>query len=168
MFYRQLSLLVVAILLLSPNLVRAQEIEPGSQLSVGNIFIQTDEYGTFIYTPQIQIITPKASENPHTTSWDRHRRRTPVSNRRGKFAPSTVTKKTSSDSYTTVTTSTYPGNGSTIRSTTIRRSDRNGSQSSVSEQRQSMQCSGENSSVSQSTSTVNGHTVSSRTWTNCY
>jgi hypothetical protein len=167
MFYRQLSLLVVTILLLSPNLVRAQEIEPGSQLSVGNIFIQTNDYGTFIYTPQIQISTPKSIENTRSTRWDRHRRSTSVNNRRGKFTPSSVTKKTNSDSYTTVTTSTYPGNGSTIRSTTIRRSDRNGSQSSVSEQRQSIQCSGENSSVSQSTSTVNGRTVSARTWTNC-
>jgi hypothetical protein len=164
MFYRQFSLLAIAILLLSPNPVRAQEIESDSYISVGNIYIQNTNDWMIIQTPQIQIGIPKSTPR----SVDRQRRRTPVSERRSTFSPSVTHKKINSNSQTTVTTNTYPGSGSTIRSTTIRSSSSNGSQSILSEQRQSSQCSGEGSySVSQSTSTVNGRTVSSRTWTDC-
>jgi hypothetical protein len=163
MFYRQFSLLAIAILLLSPNPVRAQEIESDSYISVGNIYIQNTNDWMIIQTPQIQIGIPKSTPR----SVDRDRRRNPVSGRRTS-SPTMTHKKINSNSQTTITTNTYPGSGSTIRSTTIRSSSSNGSQSTVSEQRQSSQCSGEGSySVSQSTSTVNGRTVSSRTWTDC-
>jgi hypothetical protein len=166
MFYRQFSLLAIAILLLSPHPVRAEEIEPDSYISVGNIYIQNSNDWMIIQTPQIQIITPKST--PRSVDRDRQQRRNSVSGRRRNFTPSVTRKNIKSNSQTTITTNTYPGSGSTIRSTTIRSSIRNGSQSTVSEQRQSVQCSGEGSySVSQSTSTVNGRTVSSRTWTNC-
>jgi hypothetical protein len=166
MFYRQFSLLAIAILLLSPNPVVAEEIEPDSYVSVGNIYIQNNNDWMIIQTPQIQIITPKST--PRSVDRDRQRRRNSVSGRRRTFTPSVTRKKIDADSQTTVTTNTYSNSGSIIRRSTIRSSGSNSSQSTVSEQRQSIQCSGEGSySVSQSTSTVNGRTVSSRTWTDC-
>jgi hypothetical protein len=168
MFYRQFSLLVFAVLLLSPNPVRAQEIEPDSYISVGNIYIQNTNDWMIIQTPRIQIITPKSTQTPLSVGRDRHWQRTPVSGRRRTLSPTITHKKMNSDSQTTVTTNTYSRSGSTIRSTTIRSSSSNGSHSARSEQRQSIQCSGEgNYSVSQSTSTINGRTVSARTWTSC-
>ncbi|AFY95786.1 hypothetical protein [Chamaesiphon minutus] len=166
MFYRQFTLLAIAILLLSPNPVRAEEIEPDSYISVGNIYIQNTNDWMIIHTPQIQIVTPKST--PRSVERDRQRRRNSVSGRRRTFTPSVTRKKIDSDSQTTVTTNTYSSSGSIIRRSTIRSSGSNGSQSTVSDQRQSIQCSGEGSySVSQSTSTVNGRTVSSRNWTSC-
>jgi hypothetical protein len=168
MFYRQFSLLVFAVLLLSPNPVRAQEIEPDSYISVGNIYIQNTNDWMMIQTPRIQIITPKSTQTPLSIGRDRHRRSTPVSRSRRTFSPTITHKKMNSDSQTTVTTNTYSSSGSIIRKSTIRSSSSNGSHSAVSEQRQSIQCSGDGGySVSQSTSTVNGRTVSSRTWTSC-
>jgi hypothetical protein len=182
MFKRQFSLLVMATLLLSPNLVHANEIDGDTNLSVGNIQIQNTSNGNKIQTPNIQINTPKAAENPVIISRTRRRSRTVIRSIRTS-KPLVFNKKVNSDTQTTVTTSTSPLPNSTIRSSTssstspapgsitrsstIRNSSSGNDSQAVNQQQQSMQCSGGGSSVSQSTSTVNGRTVSSEVRTNC-
>jgi hypothetical protein len=166
MLNRQLGLLVMAALLLSPNLVYANEIDGDSHLSVGNVQIYTNGGGTTIQTPKIQVNTPK-TENRTLISRNRRRYRTPI--RRTRTSPPAILhQRVSEDNHATVnTTTTYPTRSSTIRSTTIRNSSSGGDSETVSEQHQSVQCSGGGSSVSRSTSTVNGRTVTSETRGNC-
>jgi hypothetical protein len=183
MFNRQFSLLVMATLLLSPDLVHANQIDGDTHLSVGNIQIHTTNNGTTIQTPQIQVNTPKPTENRTLLSRARRRSRTTAIRRNRTSAPAILNKRVSADGQSTVTTTTSTSTSTTapirstntststiehttttapIRRSTIRSSTmRNSSNGSQSEQHQSMQCNGEGSSVSQSTSTVNGRTVSS-------
>jgi hypothetical protein len=161
MFNRQFSLLVMATLLLSPTLVQANEIDGDTHLSVGNMQIHKTGDGTTIQMPGMQINNPKAIENRGFISRNRRRYRAPVIRRTAPvYVPPTVHQRVDpDDEQSTTTTTTLPTRRSIIRSSTTRSSG-NGSQS-VNEQQQSIQCSGNGSSVSQSTSTVNGRTVSS-------
>ena len=161
MFNRQFSLLVIATLLLSPNLVNANEIDENQNLSIGNVQIQTTEIGTTIQTPKIKITTPKATENRVIIS--RTRRRNLDRVRRGRTATPAIIRQRVEDSNRQITTPTTQIRNSTIRSS--RNEDR--SESTI-EQQQSVQCSGSGSSVSQSSSsTVNGRTISSEVRKNC-
>ena len=174
MFNRQFTLLAIATLLLSPNLVHANEIDGDRNLVVGDIQILNTRNGTIIQTPNIQVNTLKSSANWGFFDWTPWRTTNPVIWRTrepgvGRTRTSTpwiFNNKVNSDSQTTVTTSTESGSNSTVRSSTIRNSTQNGWQS-VNEQQQSIRCRGGGSSVSQSTSTINGRTVSSQVRTNC-
>jgi hypothetical protein len=173
MFNRQFGLMAIAILLLSPNLVHANELDGNANLSVGNVRIVNTGNGTTIQTPQIQISTPKIPTNPVVVSRTYRRYRAKVVRRSRTTKPLIVNKKVSSSTQITVsnsTTTTVPIPNSTIRSSTIRSSS-NGLPA-VNEQQQSIYCSNSSGSVvsqstSTSTSTVNGRTVSSEVHTNC-
>jgi hypothetical protein len=127
----------------------------------------------------------------------RRRSRIPAVRRPRTSAPMILNKKTSTDSSTTVIRTPTPvsipaipniptptirnstiqnstirssGGGTqyptpTTRSTTIRSSS--GDSETVNEQHQSIQCSGGGSSVSQSSTTINGRTVNSEVRSNC-
>jgi hypothetical protein len=168
MFNRQFSPIAIAILLLSPSLVCADEIDGDPNLTVGNVQIVTSGNLTTIVTPKIQISTPKIPESRLLISRTHRRSRANVVRRtRTSTRSISIDKKVNADLPITVTTTTYPIPGGTTRSSTIRSSS-NGSQS-VSEQQQSIQCSNNSggSVVSQSTATVNGRTISSEVRTNC-
>jgi hypothetical protein len=166
------TLIAIATLVLSPNLVHANGIDGDRHLSVGNIQILNTPTGTVIQTPKIQINTPKSSAG-EVVNRTRRRTRTSVIRRTQTVTPSIFNPRiNSSNSQTTVTSSTDSGSNSTVRSSTIRSSSNSGNNTqndsqSVSEQQHSIQCSGNGSVVSQSTSTVNGRTVSSQSRTNC-
>ena len=160
MFNRQFSLLVMATLLLSPNLVQANEIDRDTHLSVGNIQIHNTAIGTKIQTPNLTIGTPKTTENRVLVSRTRRRYRTPAIRRTRISTPAIFRQRTvDADEQVTIITP------SVIRSAPIQSSS-NSSQS-VNQQRQSIQCSGGGSVVAQTTSTVNGRTVRSESRTNC-
>ena len=63
MFKRQIGLVVMAFLVLSPSLVHANDIDDDDYISVGNIHIEKNQTGTSVKTPNIQIETPKTAEN---------------------------------------------------------------------------------------------------------
>ncbi|WP_295621191.1 hypothetical protein [Chamaesiphon sp. GL140_3_metabinner_50] len=192
MFNRQLSLLAIATLLLSPNLVHANEIDIDRNLSVGNIQIINTTNGTLIQTPNIQVNTPTTTEQPVLISRIKRRTRIPAVRRIPTTTNTTTIRRTTGTSaplifnnkinstQTTVTTTTSPVPNTTVptptttvRSSTTRTSSgdentsQSGSQSSTSEQQQSVQCSGSGTVVSQSSSTVNGRTVNSEVRRNC-
>ena len=184
MFNRQFSLLVIVSLLLSTDLVHANEIDGDRNVSVGNVQIRTTPNGTVLQTPKIQVSTPKATGKVPTNRTRRRVRTAIVRPKRqviiskpslippqqvGTSAPqpTIIISTPTSHPTTPVSTTSTPTSTPTVqRSTTIRTST-NGS---VSTQQQSIQCNSDDegsSSVSQSTSTVNGRTVRSETRTNC-
>ncbi|WP_310484029.1 hypothetical protein [Chamaesiphon sp. VAR_48_metabat_403] len=191
MFHRQLGLLAIATLLLSPSLVHANEIDGDRNLSVGNVRIINTSNGTLIQTPNIRVNSPTTTEQPVLISRIRRGTRirtirriptttntTTIRRTTGTSAPLIFNSKINSNSQqTTVTTTTSPLPNTTVstptttvRSSTIRTSsgDESSSQSSTSEQQQSVQCSGGSGTVvSQSSSTVNGRTVNSEVRRNC-
>jgi sigma54-dependent transcription regulator len=159
MFNRQFGFLVMAVLVLSPSLVHANDIDEDDNLSVGNVQIQTTRSGTSIRTPKIQIDSPKTTENHSVFS--RSNRRTRASIRRGRINPPSGVFNRRVEQNETVTTTT--NNPSVFRSSTTRSSS-NGSES-VSEQRQSVNCSSGSSVHQSSSTTINGRTVHSES--NC-
>jgi hypothetical protein len=166
----QFSLLVMVTLLLSPHLVQANEIDADRNLSVGTVRIRNTSTGTTLQTPNIQIDTPKTPVENRATSRIRRRVHTATSRRPRTSPPAILQQRVNLDGQSTVTnSSSYSTTGaiqnSTVHSSTIR-SSTNGSQT-VNNRQQWSQCSGGGSSVSQSTTTVNGRTVSSETRTNC-
>jgi hypothetical protein len=155
MFNRQFGLLVIAVLVLSPTLVHADDIDEDHNLSVGNIQIQTAPNGSSVRTPNIQI------DSPTKTAENRNRQRTRTSViRRGRTTPSGIFRRRVEQNETVTTTTTNP---SVFRRSTTSSSS-NGSES-VSEQRQSVNCSSGSSVHQSSTTTVNGRTVHSES--NC-
>jgi ribosomal protein S30 len=70
MFKRQFSLLVMATLLLSPSLVHANESNEDTNISVGNIRVQTNSRGTSIQTPGINVNTGSSDGDRIETSGD--------------------------------------------------------------------------------------------------
>ena|GEM_PF-6247420 len=167
MFYRQFTLIAIATLLLSPNLVNANEIDGDRNLLAGNIQILNTPNGTVIRTPKMQVNTPKSSPGVI----NRRTRRTRTSIRRTRSAAPLIFNRKVNADVQIIRTTTGSGNNSIMRSSTIRSSSNGGStqtrSQSSSEQQQSSQCSGSGTVVSQSTSTVNGRTVSSESRTNC-
>jgi hypothetical protein len=191
MFKRHFSLLAIATLLLSPTVAHADLIDGDGNVSVGNVRIQTTNRGTIIQTPKIQVNTPKSTDN--RLSVNRTRRRSRIPARARTSSPMILNKKVSTDSSTTVIKTTTPVSiptistptirNSTIQNSTIRSSgddgyptpttrsstvrSSSGDSESVNEQHQSIQCSGGGSSVSQSSTTINGRTVNSEVRSNC-
>jgi hypothetical protein len=184
MFNRQFNLLVMISLLLSPDLVHANGMDGDRNVSVGNVQIHTTKNGTVLQTPKIQVSTPKATGKALTsrtrrtrTAVIRPKRQVIISNpavilpeRVGTSAPPVIIINTPTSNPTIpASTISTPTTTPTVRRSTTIRTSTNGS-GSVSTQQQSIQCNSDDegsSSVSQSTSTVNGRTVRSQTRTNC-
>jgi hypothetical protein len=189
MFKRHFSLLAIATLLLSPTVAQADLIDSDGNLSVGNVRIQNTSSGTVIQTPKIQVSTPKSTDNRISVNRTRRRSRIPAVRRPRTSSPLILNKKVSTDSSTTVIRTTTPVSIPTIRNSTIQNStirssggdtqyptptsrsttvrSSSGDSETVNEQRQSIRCSGGGSSVSQSSTTINGRTVNSEVRSNC-
>ena len=162
MFYRQFTLVAIATLLLSPNLVQAREVYGDEEgLSVGNVQILNTPDGAIIQTPKIQVSTPIPSSRAVVSQT----RRTRTSVRRTRTAAPLIFNKKVNSANTTVTTTNSGGNTRIMRSSTVRNSSDGSTQSTQSagtDRQQSIECNGNGTTVSQSTSTVNGRTVSSQ------
>jgi hypothetical protein len=180
MFKRQFSLLAIATLLLSPTLVHADEIGESTNISVGNIQIQTDGYGfTKIQTPNVNITTAQPIANRWLISSRKRRIRTPVRKpvvKSGQMisAPVVTSQPPIAQPPIAQPTIAQPPSDSTNRSvvqqtSTIRSSSHTSNNGSHSEQQSSVECSssGSGTSVTRSTQTINGRTVSSEVRTNC-
>jgi hypothetical protein len=159
MLKRQLGLLLISTILLSTNLVHAAEIPEGTNVSIGNIKIQTSDRGEFsIKTPNIEINTAKVTVGRVSIDRNRRRNRKAPSVRRGQVIPSAaILRQQAIDKINSVESSDRVGNSTTRTSTN--------DSHTVTEQ--NIQCSGSGSSVIQSSQTINGRTVSSETRTNC-
>ncbi len=128
MLNRQFGLLVMVALLISPNLAQANQVDGTTDLSVGNVRIQTTPNGTKVQTPGVQIDSPKSTENRVAVSRTTRRRSRVAPVRRSRTStPLILNKKVSTDSKTTVTTTTSPGSSSTVRTTTTTSSPENSS-----------------------------------------
>lgn len=170
MFNRHSGLLVVAILLLLPNLASASEVDRDAHLSIGNIYSHSTSNGT------------STGNTRQLIARTRQRNRTPIRRKQPIYAPPAIIRKID-EPTSTIRTPKMPSvpavpsipsiPNSTIqttppvRSSIIRSSsNENGVESTV-EQRQSVQCSGSGTSISQSSTTINGRTVSSEVRGNC-
>jgi hypothetical protein len=166
MFIRQVGLLAIATVLLSTNLVQANEIPEAIKsedldLAVGEMQLLVTENGTRIFTPAIQL---HSFPSPNAALISRTHRRTrtaPIRHRRSIQSTIQQVNSSSSQKNHKVVSQTS--------SSTIHSSD-NGSQV-TNRQHQSIQCSAEansNSTIIQSTSTtINGRTVSSKVSNSC-
>ncbi len=161
MFKPQFGLLVMATLLLSPTFVDANEIGDSTNLSVGNIRIQTNSNGgVSLQTPNINLNTAESPEDRlllsrRTRGWNRR----PIW-RRGRviYSPSVVRQSTIIRQ-----SNIDPYYRSSNRTSTVRTFG-NG----IHEQHHSVNCRpGSGSSVSQSSQTINGRVVRSKIRTNC-
>lgn len=190
MIKRQFSFLVIATLLLSPTFVSANESGESTNLSVGNIRLQTSSDGSVnIQTPKININT--ASLDRQVLISRRRRVVTPAIRRGRIITTPTIIRTPRIDSQgriittpTIIRTPKIDSQGRIITTPTIIRQSRienedrgidpqnsssrsttirssgNGSES-TSEQHHSVSCSSGSSSSSQSTQTINGRTVTS-------
>ena len=195
MFKRHFSFLAIATLLLSPTVAQSEIVNSDGNLSVGNVQILNTSHGTVIQTPKVQVTNPKSTDTRLSVNRTRRRSRLPVRHPRTS-TPMIINNKVNTNSSTTVIRTTSPASipniptptirnstiqtptiirssggdtqypTPTVRSSTVRSSS--GDSESVTEQHQSIQCSGSGSSVSQSsTTTVNGRTVHSESHRNC-
>jgi hypothetical protein len=159
MLKRQLGLLIISTILCSTTLVHAAEMPGGTDLSVGNIRIQTSDRGEVnIKTPNIDINPAKVTVGRVSIDRNRRRNRKAPSLRRGQTIPSAaILRQQAMDKVNSVESPDRIGTSTTRTSTNDAHT--------VSEQ--NIQCSGSGSSVIQSSQTINGRTVSSETRTNC-
>jgi hypothetical protein len=159
MLKRQLGLLVISTILLSTTLVHAAEMPGGTDLSVGNIRIQTSDRGEVnIKTPNIDIGPEKVIVGRVSIDRNRRRNRKAPSLRRGRAIPSAaILRQQAMDKTNSVESPNRAGTSTT----------RNSTNDSHTVSEQNIQCSGSGSSVIQSSQTINGRTVSSETRTNC-
>ena len=159
MLKRQLGFLVISTILLSTTLVHAADISGSTDLSVGNIRIQTSDRGEVnIKTPNIDLNSAKVTVGGISIDRNRRRNRKAPSIRRGRVIPSAaILRQQALDKITPVEAPDRVGNSTTRTSTN--------DSHTVSEQ--NIQCSGSGSSISQSSQTINGRTVISETRTNC-
>lgn len=159
MLKRQLGLLVISTILLSTTLVHAAEIPEGTNISVGNIRVQTSDRGEVsIKTPNIEINTAKVIVGRVSIDRNRRRNRKAPSVRRGQVIPSAaILRQQAIDKINSIESSDRVGTSTTRTSTN--------NAHTVTEQ--NIKCSGSGSSVVQSSQTINGSTVSSETRTNC-
>jgi hypothetical protein len=190
MFKHQFSLLAIATLLLSPTLVHANEIGESMNISVSNIQIQTDGSGvTNIHTPNVNITTAQPFTNRWLISSRKQRIRksvrkpvmksgqtisTPAVKSQPTIAQPPISQPPIAQPTIAQPPISQPPSDSTNRSvvqqtSTIRSSSHTSNNGSHSEQQSSVQCSssGSGTSVTRSTQTINGKTVSSEVRTNC-
>ncbi len=183
---RLFGLTAIAILLLSPTLVSANEPLDATHLTVGKIQIDTNNNRKSINTPNIQVDTPTTTDSRLLSR--RQRSRTLVRKRipavvlprvdldddnepiviifPSQSSPTipNVPKVPSVPSVQTSTIRTTP----TVRSSIIRTTSDENDSLAVTEQRQSVQCSGGGTVSQSSSSTINGRTVKSATRYKCY
>jgi hypothetical protein len=175
MLKRQFSLLAIATLLLSPTLVHADEIGESTNISAGNVRIQTDEYGfTKIQTPNVNITTAQPFANRWLISSRKRRIRTSVrkpivKSRQIISAPSVPSQQPIAQPPISQPPSNSTNRSVVNQTSTIRSSSQTSNNGSHSEQHSSVECSssGSGTSVTRSTQTINGRTVSSEVRTNC-
>jgi hypothetical protein len=175
MLKRQFSLLAIATLLLSPTLVHADEIGESTNISVGNIQIQTDGYGgTKIQTPNVNITTAQPFRNHWLISSRKRRIRTSVRKpvvKNGQIisAPSVMSQPPIAQPPIAQPPIDSTNRSVVTQTSTIRSSSQTSNNGSHSEQHSSVECSssGSGTSVTRSTQTINGRTVSSEVRTNC-
>lgn len=157
----QLGLLLISTILLSNNLVHAAGIAEGTNVSVGNVRIQTSDRGEVsIQTPNIDLTPTKVTVG--RISIDRNRRRKNSSTRRRLIIPSAAILRQRAIDKVNSKVNSIESADRVGTSTT--RTSTNDSQTTS---EQNIQCSGSGSSVIQSSQTINGRTVSSETRTNC-
>ena len=162
MLKSRLDLLLISIILLSTNLVHAAEIPEGTNVSVGNIRIQTSDRGEVrIDTPNIEITPAKITVGRVSIDRSRRRNRKAASVRRRQVIPSAATLRQQAIDKANLKANSVDPNP--VGTSTTRTSTNDAH--TVSEQ--NIQCSGSGSSVIQSSQTINGRTVSSETRTNC-
>jgi hypothetical protein len=158
MLKRQLGLLIISTLLCSTTLVHAAEIPEGTNVSVGNIRIQTSDRGEVrIQTPNININPTKVTVGRGSIDRNRRRNRTPSVRRKLVIPSAAILRQRAMDRVNSVESPNRVGTSTTRTSTNDAHT--------VSEQ--NIQCNGSGSSVIQSSQTINGRTVSSETRTNC-
>jgi hypothetical protein len=180
MLKRQFSLLAIATLLLSPTLVHANEVSENTNISVANIWIQTDGYGvTNIQTPNVNITTAQPFINRWLMSSRKQRirksvRKPIVKSEKMISTPAVKSQPTIAQPPITQPPIAQPPTNSTNRSvvqqtSTIRSSSQTSNNGSRSENHSSVECSssGSGTSVTRSTQTINGRTISSEVRTNC-
>ncbi len=157
----QLGLLLISTILLSNNLVHAAGIAEGTNVSVGNVIIQTSDRGEVsIQTPNIDLTPAKVTVG--RISIDRNRRRKNSSTRRRLVIPSAaILRQRAIDKVNSKVNSIESADR--VGTSTTRTSTNDSHTTSE----QNIQCSGSGSSVIQSSQTINGRTVSSETRTNC-
>jgi hypothetical protein len=174
MLNRQSGLLVAAILLLLPNLASANEVDRDAHLSIGNIYRHSTNNGASKDISQLSI-----GNTRQLIARNRQRNRTPIRRKQPIYSPPAIIQKMDEPtskvrmpkmpsvpavpSIPNSTIQTTP----TVRSSTIRGSSNEHGVESTIEQRQSVQCSGSGTSVSRSSTTINGRTISSEVRGNC-
>jgi hypothetical protein len=150
MLYRQLSLSIALIILLVPNLVVANEIEPEIDIEIGQILIQTNTNS--LVFPNLKLPNNPAQIILNRGSIDRYMQQPDLFNRRRRMNISAPVRN-STTSTVKIRTSNNPQSSATVTNT---------------KQHQSVRCSAEGTVVTQSSiSTVNGRTVNSQTRTIC-
>jgi hypothetical protein len=172
MFKRQFGTIAIAMLLLSPSLVSANEVIAFTDLSVGDIQITTSDRGTLITTPNIFIVAPTTTDSQVLS-----RQRTSIHSSKSTTLPTIRPRVEIDDEYDDdddepvatrspfYRTSPIPSipqipfvrsiptaRGYSIRTTSIDRD-------TYSDVRQSVQCSGGGSVTQSSSTTINGRTV---------
>jgi hypothetical protein len=175
MFKRQLGSIAIAMLLLSPSLVSANEALAFTDLSVGELQITTTDRGTLITTPNIFIATDNQLQSRQRTSIRSGKNTSLPTATRGRVEideeyDDDEPVVTRSRFYRTSPIPSIPEipfvrSIPTVRTYSIRTTsiDRN----SFSEQRQSVQCSGGGTVSQSSSTTVNGRTVKSQFHSKC-
>jgi hypothetical protein len=169
MFKRQFGTLAIAMLLLSPGLVSANEAIAFTDLSVGDIQITTSDRGTLIATPNIFIATPTTTDSqilsrqqpsirsnkitvptvrPRVEIDDEYDDDEPVATRSSFYRISPIPSIPQIPFVRSIPTL----RGYSVRTTSVDRD-------TFSEQRQSVQCSGGGTVTQSSSTTVNGRTV---------
>jgi hypothetical protein len=166
MSIRHFSLLAIATVFLSTNLVQANEIPEATKLAdldlaAGDMQILVTESGARILTPAVQLHSLPLTNAALISRTYRRTRAATIRNRRSIQSTTQRPNNARSQKNQKVVSQT---SSSTIRSS-------NNSSQVTNRQHQSIQCSAEdngNSTVSQSTSTtINGQTVSSRVSNSC-
>ena len=173
MFNRQSGLLVVVILLLLPNLASASEVDRDVHLSIGNIYRHSTSNGMSTDISQL------SGNTRQLIARNRQRNRTPIRRKQPIYSPPAIIQKMdeptskvrmpkmpSVPAVPSIPSSTIPTTP-TVRSSIIRGSSNEHGVESTVEQRQSVQCSGSGTSVSRSSTTINGRTISSEVRGNC-
>jgi hypothetical protein len=168
MFKCQFGMLAIAILLLSPSCVRANETIAFTDLSIGDLQITTTDRSTLISTPNIFIATPTSVRSNKNTLPTVTRPRVEIDIDDENDGGEPVV--TSSPRYRVSPIPSIPQvpfdrSLPTIRSYSIRTTSVDNN--SFSEQRQSVRCSGGGTVSQSSSTTINGRTVKTQFRSQC-
>ncbi len=178
MFKCQFGTLAIAILLLSPSWVSANEAIAFTDLSVGELQITATDRGTLLTTPNIFITTPTTAENRGLSG-----QRTSIRTNKSSTVTSVRSRveiEDDDDSDLPVVSSSpryrispipsipqipFDRSLPTVRTYSIRTTSVDNN--SFSEQRQSVRCSGGGTVSQSSSTTINGRTVTTQFRSQC-